>query len=506
MTSPPSTISRSFPGVLALADGEVPAVVGFSNGSVSLVVAGDTIGTWPRTDIELRPVANGYELVAEGDVLSFLPEEREALAGFLTGEAEAPNETDDVASDAVVEEPAAHIAPEASPPETVPETPTLFDGDFGGEITSTPSEILPSLNGGLPEDSDAGGPVLFVEEEPDEFFAAGLNGPNESAPPPFRPLSPLRPRPDDAEAPPGVPEAADLPIETVSEPPLAETEPSAPAESPPVPVPDVEPAPVEEPATPAEDVVDEPTPTAAPRRGLLARITAEPAATSEATTADQGESEEDDDLPDPMSDAENLRQWGLVIAGAFVVVIVLAVATWGLVTMLGSDGEATDDPAAETPSTVSLPPPTTPTSTPPVPSTTVPVENREAAVAFVSSWNGLADQYAPHLTISGDSLPLAAAPASTVHLVYDEAGTLTMTMAPRGDRADRDILVAMGLAVAWADPTLGPEARRDLLASLGVDVDEPETAVMGGELGRNGATYALSVADGILNFEVTPPA
>ena len=62
--------------MLTLADGEVPAVVGFTNGSVSLAVAGDTIGTWPRADIELRPVDEGYELVAEGDVVSFHPQER----------------------------------------------------------------------------------------------------------------------------------------------------------------------------------------------------------------------------------------------------------------------------------------------------------------------------------------------------------------------------------------------------------------------------------------------
>jgi hypothetical protein len=212
----------------------------------------------------------------------------------------------------------------------------------------------------------------------------------------------------------------------------------------------------------------------------------------------------EDDTPAPLSDAENLRQWGIVIGGAVLLLAILGVAAWAVLSSLVGEEPAATPETVTTPAT-SVPPPPTTTTTAPPPSTTVSPENAAAAAAFVDSWNAIAAQYGfHHLTIAGEALPLSSAPVPAVHLIYDEDGALELSMAPEGTGSDRDILYAMGIAVAWADPSLSPEARRDVLGALGVDVDDPKISDMGGELSRNGVTYSIEVRNEVLRFRVQP--
>jgi hypothetical protein len=216
-----------------------------------------------------------------------------------------------------------------------------------------------------------------------------------------------------------------------------------------------------------------------------------------------------DDTPQPIDDGENLRQWGLVVAGAAVLLVLVGIVTWGLASMLGGDDPLEVD--AEPPPTtaaVAAPAPTVEatTTTTVAPPTTVSPENEAAAEQFVGIWNNFATKYAYHLSISADSVPISVAPAPTVHLTYDEAGVLRLNMVPKGTGSDRDILLAMGLAVAWGDPTLSPEARKEVLGAMGVNVDDPQLGEMGGTLTRNGVSYDARVVDGLIQFEVAPSA
>jgi hypothetical protein len=242
-------------------------------------------------------------------------------------------------------------------------------------------------------------------------------------------------------------------------------------------------------------------------RNVIDAFRDRPATDGTESTETADEREEGDITPEPIDDRENLRQWGLVVAGGLVLLALIAMVTWGLTSMLGGDeplpaADATiPTTAATTAATVAT---TTPTTTPPL--TTISPENQAAAAGFVESWNRLATQYAYHLSISADSLPISVAPAPTVHLTYDESGVLGLKMAPKGTGSDRDLLLAMGLAVAWGDPSLSPEGRKEVLGAMGVDVDDPELQEMGGSLSRNGVSYDAAVSDGLIEFRVAPEA
>lgn len=276
----------------------------------------------------------------------------------------------------------------------------------------------------------------------------------------------------------------------------------------------------EEPSAPAAEPVDEPDPAGpstaaravavvAAARGLIAGLR------ERRQTPDTEGSDETpiaapavDDTPQPIDDGENLRQWGLVVAGGAVLLVLVGIVTWGLASMLGGEDPLEVD--AEPPPTtaaVAAPAPTVEaTTTTLAPPTTVSPENEAAAEQFVGTWNSLATKYAYHLSISAESVPISVAPAPTVHLTYDEAGVLRLNMVPKGTGSDRDILLAMGLAVAWGDPTLSPEARKEVLGAMGVDVDDPQLGEMGGTLTRNGVSYDARVVDGLIQFEVAPSA
>ena len=640
VTSTSPSISRSFTGDLDLPDAPVAVSVVFAEGSVRLLLAGDIVGSWPLAEVQFVPAESGYELVAEGDSLTFLPHDRNAFASFVLDEPE--------------EEP---------PPSSAPiEDQAVTDP---GGAPAAESEMRPA---GLRADDEPGyhaglepeftalekspTSLLDLDDEPDEFFAAGLNGPPSESAPTFRsPLFGAEPLIDGEDAEPGdtatpqkeamagphddetqdeaaVPEMDDEPIpsfglgrfegetptvnghgdprskepvngyepelddiperpETLSEPsegPIAsslphesalvmppepvlspEAAPSLPPEPapslPPEPVPSLPPelapslpseparesdgepavAPYEtpewaddpsdvpssstpEPAAPATDypeygsddseTLDVPEAEDAVAGGFLGRFRArvsspkgpEVQEQEQEQRVDSGASLTGDDTPQPIDDAENLRQWGLVAAGGLVITVVAVMVIWGLASILGGDTDPVVESAPATtvatapPETAPPPEPTTPTVVSIAPSP----ENIAVAQAFVSDWNSLASQYANQLSISADSLPISVAPEPTIHLTYEEDGILRLKMAPRGNGNDRDILLAMGLAVAWADPTVSPEGRKSLLADLGVDVDNPVLTDMGGEVSRSGTTYRTSVDEAILTFEVDP--
>lgn len=216
---------------------------------------------------------------------------------------------------------------------------------------------------------------------------------------------------------------------------------------------------------------------------------------------------------EPANDSENLRQWALVAAGGLVGLALLGGIAWGISSLLGGDQAVAADTAPTTVATVPAPeePDDSPSevATPTSPATTIPDGSSAAdAQAFVSDWNGLATQYAYGLAI-GDTfevLPVSASVTGSIHVRYDTDRVLTVTAAPQSNGTDRDILVAMGMGIAWADPSVSPEGRRELLGSLGVDVDEPLVADMGGSLSRNGTAYGLEVTDGLIRFTVDPSA
>ena len=461
---------RVFPGAVILPDGNVPATVEFDDGSVRLYVVGDAVGAWPRPEVDFRPVDDGWELHAEGDSLVFLPERASDFEAFVTG-ADSP----DAAGAPAVAPPVSVEAPTIRPPRPV-EAHRPAPGPLAEAPQATP---LPRA-GNQP-------PGLAVDEDVDEFFAAGLEGPPTSG----SSSAPVRPAPPRPAPSPSAPRAV--------APTGKGTETGAAATLPPAAPGDADATAAGDPATPAGDFRVPP-----PRFAQLLREARDQRAPEERTKPAAEEAAEDAS-PTPLSDSENLRQWAIVIGGGVVLVATLAVAAWAILSFLGGR-EPEDAPGPEAAAETTLPPPTTTTTAPP-PTTaaTVPPENAAAAAAFVEGWNSIAAQYGyHHLTIGGDALPISVAPVPAVHVVYDENGVLEMTMAPKGTGSNRDILFAMGIAVAWADPSLSPEGRRDVLGALGVDVGNPNVADMGGTLSRNGVDYSIDVSNDVIRFRVQP--
>jgi len=474
-----TTVRRSFPGVVSLPDGTVPATVEFDNGSVRLYVVGDAVGSWPRPEVDFRAVEDGYELHAEGDFLRFVPEEASAFEAFLSGGTQSP-----MPSDPPEPPPISVEAPPIRPPRPIeshrPEPRTTLE-ESSADVGA--GALLPPLDDRRDEPSG-----LLVDTEPDEYFAAGLDGPPPAP-------TPTPPPPATNSAPRSQP--------------TSPPEPPAPAAPPqPDPPPSEEPSATQKTEESAPERVGAPTPSQPPvAPGRLSQLVrrAESPRTDDDRPARSPEEvgAADDDTPEALSDAENLRQWGIVIAGAVLVVAILGMAAWAVINFIGGE-----EPNPETDSTTpvtSAPPLSTTTTAPPPPPTTVPPENAAAAATFVEEWNAIASQYGyHHLTIGGEALPLSTAPVPAVHLVYDESGVLELSMAPKGSGSDRDILFAMGIAVAWADPSLSPEGRRDVLGALGVDVQNPTVSEMGGELDRNGISYSIAISNDVLRFRVQP--
>ncbi|HSJ33499.1 MAG TPA: hypothetical protein VLB85_00375 [Acidimicrobiia bacterium] len=556
-----STIERSFTGTLDIGGQPVTATIRFGGGEVSLLVGNDAVGTWRSHEIAIVPEGQSYELQAEGDSISFLPDDTDGFQAHLT-DPEPPAATDEPDSGVSMPETVPSVefdppgpAPVGHEPFDLPPDP-IFDAPLPAQASlfresTEENEPLSDLSPSFVDEGDEPEPAISWDSQPDELYAAGLNGsPGDFTPSPFR--SAVVPTPPPPVAPVGA-EGADAadragadPEEPTWEQPRREATTGIPApglSDPVTPPADDLPSSV----TPPADDLPEPAATddvAEADAGHVEPVVdpssgAEPAATDaaaeipggpatgrgaavagfarnviaafrdrsndETVDTDVEESEDGGFTPQPIDDHENLRQWGLVLAGGLVLLALIAMVVWGLASMLGSDDPL--EAAVETTPTVpttAAPLTTTTTTTPPV--TTISPENEAAASGFVESWNRLATQYAYHLSISADSLPISVAPAPTVHLTYDENGVLGLKMVPKGTGSDRDLLLAMGLAVAWGDPALSPEGRKEVLGAMGVDVDDPELEEMGGSVSRNGVSYEATVSEGLIEFRVAPEA
>lgn len=205
-------------------------------------------------------------------------------------------------------------------------------------------------------------------------------------------------------------------------------------------------------------------------------------------------------FPDAADDAENIRQWVVVVAGGLAAVVLLTIVVLGLSSILSSDEAPEEAPTTVAAAPAVVAPRLTTTTAAVAPPSSILTEN--TAEGFVTDWNALASTYAFNLAITADSLPISTAAGPAIHLSYDDSLTLDMT--PQGSAADRDLLIAMGMAVAWAEPALDPEERKDVLSALGIDVANPDLVDVGGELTRGSIAYRASVIDAIIRFEVIP--
>src|SRR5690606_14559136 len=230
-------------------------------------VVGDAVGAWPRPEVDFRPVDDGWELHAEGDSLVFLPERASDFEAFVTG-ADAPD---------------AAGAPAVAPPVPV-EAPAVR----------------------APRPAEAPRPA--VDEDVDEFLAAGLEGPPTSG----SSSAPVRPAPPRPAPSPSAPRAV--------APTGKGTETGAAATLPPAAPGDADATAAGDPATPAGDFRVPP-----PRFAQLLREARDQRAPEERTEPAAEEAAEDAS-PTPLSDSENLRQWAIVIGGGVVLVATLAVA------------------------------------------------------------------------------------------------------------------------------------------------------------------------------------
>ena len=85
--------------------------------------------------------------------------------------------------------------------------------------------------------------------------------------------------------------------------------------------------------------------------------------------------------------------------------------------------------------------------------------------------------------------------------------TVTMTIDPTGPSgADAVGLQAMGMMIAVADPNLDGPGRRDLLASMGLDVSKPILNGLDSATARGGVGYRLFYDDAAQRLYFTAAA
>lgn len=149
---------------------------------------------------------------------------------------------------------------------------------------------------------------------------------------------------------------------------------------------------------------------------------------------------------------------------------------------------------------------TAPATTEAVPETTVaPVQPTAfvlTAPEFVKRWNETAAALNPQLALPsllpGEfefQLTPYVAVAGTVG-ASGSVDTVTMTIDPTGpSEADAVGLQAMGMMIAVADPNLDGPGRRDLLASMGLDVSQPVLIGLDSATARGGVGYRLFYDD-----------
>lgn len=540
------TITRSFTGDIQLEGKPVPVSLGFSNGEVHLRLGGDSVGLWPVAAVDFVPTPDGaYRLSADGDSIVFEPHQAIAFSAFLRDNLPAdiagaanpdldfqPVQPVDLGHDAGVlngdhhpeepesliswEEPDEYYAAGLSGPAEVPNyfqsvlaepepeeveeryepEPVVTDSWHHDQEPETPSPAFefprhPKLSVTAEETATVADSPPF-EETPQEQADEPVEEPVEEEIDPVEEEMGYGADHDlpEAQALAIVPDTGEMeaeePAEEFDEIPVAE-------------VASVEEA-VEE-ATDTEVALKSPTAFKASMAGIRARL-------GDLVAGPNGEEREAGGgffkLPEAGDDAENIRQWVVVVAGGLAAVVLLVIVVLGISALFSSE-EAPEPvpPSIAAAPAVTSPSPTTTTPSPaPVVAPASSVAN--SAEAFVSAWNALASTYAFNLAITADGLPISTAAGPAIHLSYDDSLTLDMT--PQGTAADRDLLVAMGMAVAWGEPDLDPEGRKDVLHALGVDVSNPDLADVGGELTRGPITYRAQVIDTIIRFEVIPLA
>lgn len=134
--------------------------------------------------------------------------------------------------------------------------------------------------------------------------------------------------------------------------------------------------------------------------------------------------------------------------------------------------------------------------------------------ALVSRWDALARPHSSSLMAAGFSSDDGAfgfdsgAFARVEGTISDgRVDRIVVLGDPSGTVADdREVLTALGLTIALVEPDLPPEGRRELLAALGLDVDEPDLANLDGTVDYRDNRYAMRW-DGEIErivFEVTP--
>jgi hypothetical protein len=549
------SVTRSFTGEVQLEDQPVAVSVGFSDGVVHLRLGGDSVGEWPAEAVEFVPLGEGsFELTADGDAIVFRPHQPSAFNAFLHDNPSSERPPDD-GSDEPANAPLPAATPASSPDQPGLLEPTAADlppGDPVGTDWPEPAfwgePTAPLLGEGEGEGGAEPESLLSWESEPDEYFAAGLNGPHDDGP-----AFSFGSRPKEPD--PLPPDPSPAPQQEVDWDALRWHQPEPDATSPTEPPTDLAPGPATEMTPPADSGVIEETEVESPEGAVAdlgdespgedaeaSAVDPEPSILSLQAAEDDFESEpaspdtvnpagatrklslgqvrawlgkrqasaggeatdgEDADAgffkPDVVDDTENLRQWIVVVAGGLAAVALLTIVVLGLGAVLSSD-----EPPAEASSTTAAP---APSAAPVVTTTTVGVAPASSIVettsSFVDDWNALARTYAFNLAIEADGMPVSAQAGPFIHLTYDEAGTLTLDMSPQGSGVDRDLLVAMGMAVAYAEPNLSPEERKDVLGVLGVDVANPDLGEVGGEVTRGVVSYRASVIDGLIRFSVT---
>lgn len=166
--------------------------------------------------------------------------------------------------------------------------------------------------------------------------------------------------------------------------------------------------------------------------------------------------------------------------------------------------------------TVTTPPPTTvpPTTTTMAPPPPVGSAFELTPAELASSWDSLARPLSPALMVSGlssgdGSFSFGAGDfvrleGSTTEDIVDQ---IVVLGDPSGTVADdRQVLTALGIAVALVEPDLPPEGRRELLSGLGLDVESPNLAGLDGAFEYREKDYRLRW-DGNrarIVFEVSP--
>ncbi len=509
------TTALSFVGQVDLDGRPVDVAVTVVDGVVSLLVGEDSIGSWRFGEIEfVKEDTDTFSVRADGDTLTFRPADSGGFEDFLAdGRTSSPQPTtqtnvvDDVDFSIPVR------------PETKVHAPTLLPSD-------DPGELLESLVSAEPRSR------VEWETETDEYFAAGLNGPPiEGAPaqPAIRfnrlpaiseptPVAPVEipPEPNPIEQEDNEVSAG---VEVPSPPDTGESE----TEFSPGRDADID---YTEELDPVEVAMTPEGAASQPRPSRLRRLRAKPAAKKTAAKkpeAEEARVETEELAPTseeptisvtdrieatrPMDDGENLRQWALVVGGGIVGLILLAVVVGVILAAIGGNDadSAALTPIEEAPAATVVVPSTlsAPATTPPAtPVETDPADGADAT-EFVAQWNALASTYAYHMAIAAtDTLPIETALTSTIRITYGVDRSVRLDALPQGERGDRDILVAMGMVVAWAEPQLSPGDRAGVLGGLGIDIENPQLDSIGGMVRRNGIVYEATVLDRVIRFTV----